>query len=202
MARSETYLDEDFDNSFVSNLYRKDRNRYEAGVALYSQEYIATALREVLMNNEMLWVQICLPYSKPALTGCCYRPPSSALCYLDELGTNIDRACDEGKNIFILGDFNVECFSKDCPLYRKLSCMMRICHLSQTVDQATGVSFNKNGAKTSTCTDLIFTNVPTVSRAIGCRYPNLIAISRETKMPKALGSYKDSLFKNSIQTYV
>lgn len=129
MARSETYLDEDFDNSFVNNLYRKDRNRY--GVALYSREYIATVLREVLMNsnNEMLWVQIRLPYSKLASTGCCYRPPSSALCYLDELGTNIDRACDEGKNTFILGDFNVDCFSKDCPLYRKLSFMMRICHL-------------------------------------------------------------------------
>lgn len=47
------------------------------------------------------------------------------------------------------------------------------------------MSFNKNGAKTSTCTDLIFTNIPAVSRAIGCRYHNLIAISRETKMPKA-----------------
>lgn len=48
-------------------------------------------------NNEMLWVQIHIPYSKPALIGRCYRPPSSALCYLDELCTNIDRARDKGK---------------------------------------------------------------------------------------------------------
>lgn len=44
--------------------------------------------------------------------------------------------------------------------------------------------------KTSTCIDLIFTNVPdlcskAVSKAIGCSDHNLIAVSRKTKLPKS-----------------
>lgn len=157
----------------------------------------------MISNNEMLWVQIHIPYSKPALIGRCYRPPSSALCYLDELCTNIDRARDKGKGVFILGDFNVDWFSKDCPF----SFMTSICHLSQIVDQATRVSFRKNGAKISTCIDLIFTNVPelcsrAVSRAVGSTVVIITRLSYQEKLKRlkqGLGSYKDGLFKNLIQ---
>lgn len=115
-----------------------------------------------------LWcpAQIHTPYSKPGLIGCCYRPPSLALCYLDELCTNIDRAC----------------FYFRCPLYRKLSFMTRICHLSQIVDQATRLSCSRNGSKISTCI-FTFTNVSelsstAVSRAVGCSDHKLIDVPR------------------------
>lgn len=96
-----------FINSFATvNVYtlsRKDRNRYGGGVALYIQEDTATVLAEGLMNsnNEILWVRIHIAYSKAALIGCPYRPPSSALCYLDKLCSNMGMACDDGKYVFI-----------------------------------------------------------------------------------------------------
>lgn len=196
LALSETHLDESVDDSSLTiggyNLHRRDRNKYGGGVGLYIQEDIVAVVREDLMNSEIeiLWIQIHIPHSKPTLISCCYRPPNSNASYLDGLCENFDKVCDEGKNVFILGDLNINWFSKNCPLYKRLNFMTSVCHLSQIVNQATRFTVSKDSFQTSTCIDHIFTNVPelcsqAVSMAVGCSDHNLIAVSKKAKLPKS-----------------
>jgi hypothetical protein len=54
----------------------------------------------------------------------------------------------------------------------------------------TRVVTNSTGMKSSTCIDHVFTNAAengfkAVSKSIGCRDHNIVAISRKTKVPKA-----------------
>jgi hypothetical protein len=49
------------------NMFRRDRNRYGSGVAVYSQNHIPAKQRQDLMLNglEALWVQVHLLNLKP-----------------------------------------------------------------------------------------------------------------------------------------
>lgn len=83
LAISETHLDSTFDNSAVSihgySIYRKDRNEYGGGVAIYIQDHIPANIRRDLMSNEIeaIWLQVYIPHLKPLLVGCCYRSPNT-----------------------------------------------------------------------------------------------------------------------------
>ena len=83
LAISETHLDISFDDTAVAiqgyNKYRRDRNSYGGGVALYIQSHIPVMLREDLMSSviEVLWLQVHLAHLKPFILGCCYRPPTA-----------------------------------------------------------------------------------------------------------------------------
>ena len=76
---------------------------------------------------ELMWLQINLPHSKPFLVGCCYRPPSSNVTNLDGICENLDLVTDENKDIFLLGDLNIDWFSKNWPLRNKLSSTADAC---------------------------------------------------------------------------
>ena len=73
---------------------------------MYIQSHIAVKLRKDLMSCdvEMLWLQVHLPQLKPILLGCCYKPPSCSSQYLDNLCEMFDRACNENREIYVLGD--------------------------------------------------------------------------------------------------
>ena len=77
-----------------------------------------------------------------------------------------------------------------CPLKKKLIAVAKACNITQTITLPTRTTVNKNGLKTSTCIDHLFTNVPgkctkPVSIPVGFSDHNLIAIKRKTKVPKA-----------------
>ena len=82
LAISETHLDNSFDDTSVAiqgyNIYRRDKNAYGGGVAVYIQSHIHVMIREDLMSSviEVLWLQVHLAYLKTFLLGCFYRPPS------------------------------------------------------------------------------------------------------------------------------
>ena len=103
LALSETHLDSSFVDAEVSiynyTLFRKDRNKYEGGVALYIQNQIPAKERNDIMVSdiEALLVQVHLPYSKPILIGCCYRPPNAKIEYLEGMCDLIDKISDENK---------------------------------------------------------------------------------------------------------
>ena len=172
-------------------------------------------LRKDIMNSdiELIWLQIHLTHCKPTLVGCCYRPPSANVNYLDKICVTLDMVTDESKDIFLLGDLNIDWFSKNCPLRKKLISMADICNLTQVVTQPTRISITTDGVKTSTCIDHIFTNIhelcsPAVSAAVGCSDHNLIALTRRTKMIRSgvriiyRRSYKrfnPDLFVNDVQ---
>ena len=126
LAISETHLDNTFDDATVEiqeySIYRKDRDLYGGGVAMYIQSHIPVKLRNDLMSCdvEMLWLQVHLPHLKPILLGCCYRPPSSSSQYLDNLCEMFDRACDEKREIYVLGDLNINFLASSFPLKKKI----------------------------------------------------------------------------------
>ncbi|MGL5507016.1 MAG: endonuclease/exonuclease/phosphatase family protein [Paraclostridium sp.] len=220
LALSETHLDSTMSNSELMingyKLYRKDRDRYGGGVAFYIKENYGVILRNDLMNKniEAIWVQISVPHCKPILVGCCYRPPSANVQYLDSICESMDRATDENKDMFLLGDFNIDWFAKTCSLTKKLSSMAEVCNLTQMVTQPTRIGMKTNCVCTSSCIDLIFTNIQdlcskAVSVAVGCSDHNLIALTKKTKIPK-LGSriilsraykrFNQDLFINEVQS--
>ena len=55
MAITETHLDSTFDDSLISiegfSMFRKDRNRFGGGVAIYVKHHIPVKLRPDLMNE-------------------------------------------------------------------------------------------------------------------------------------------------------
>lgn len=69
------------------NIYKKDRNRYGGGVAIYIQNHIPVKIRQDLMavDVEALWLQVQLPFVKSLFVGCCCRPPCAKSCYLNDM---------------------------------------------------------------------------------------------------------------------
>lgn len=219
LALTETHLDSKFGNSELAvdryTLFRNDRNQDGGGVAFYIKDYIAVSQRDDLMCTgiEILWLQLHIPFNKPVLVGCCYRPPSSNIEYLEKICENIDLVSAQNKDFFLLGDFNIDWFAKQCSMRKKLTTMSNACNLKQIVNEPTRISMK--GACTATCIDHIFTNVhnlcsPVVSIGVGCSDHNLIATTKRTKMPKGGGrivcrrSYKrfdPNLFIQDVKSF-
>ena len=127
---SETHLDNTFDDTVIAtqgyNIYRQDRNANGGGVAVYIRNHIPVKLREDLMLNavEVIWLQVHLPHIKPILVGCCYRPPSADTQYLDNMCERL--VCDINREVYFLGDLNIDWLSSGCPLKRKLQTWFRL----------------------------------------------------------------------------
>ena len=141
LAISETHLDISFDDTAVAiqgyNIYRRDRNAYGTGVAVYIQSHILVMLREDLMSSviEVLWLQVDLAHLKPFLLGCCYRPTSANSQYLNNMCEMFDTVCDVNREVYFLGDLNIDWFSSSCPLKRKLITVTSACNLVQVINQ-------------------------------------------------------------------
>jgi hypothetical protein len=159
---------------------------------VYIQNHIPVKLRDDLMLNtvEVIWLQVHLPHLKTILVGSCYTPPTANRLYLDNMCEMLDNVCDIDREVYFLGDLNIDWLSSSCPLKKKLQTVTSSCNLVQVISQPTRVVTNSTGMKSSTCIDHIFTNAAemcfkAVSKSIGCSDHNIIAISRKTKVPKA-----------------
>ena len=97
---------------------------------------------------EVLWLQVQLPYLKPILVGCCYRPPSARIEYLNVLCIMLDKATEENRELYWLGDLNIDWLNDNCPLKNKLKSMTDTCGLSQLMYQPTRISSNSKGSLT------------------------------------------------------
>lgn len=192
---SETHLDNETEDCEINilgyNIFRNDRNTFGGGVAFYIQEQLPVKLRKDLdiLGVEILWLQVHLPYIKPILVGCCYRPPSSNIQYLEKICTILQQVTDENREIYFLGDLNIDWFCGTCTLRKKLNDMATICNLTQMVNIPTRVSC-KGAVKTATCIDHIFSNAvdlcsKVVSMPVGFSDHNIIAVARKAKIPKA-----------------
>lgn len=128
MAITETHLDASVNDSEIYimgyNIFRFDRDRRGGGVAIYIQNHIPVKTRDDLTNTslESIWLQVHLPNVKPLLVGCCYRPPSSNVQYVDDICDMLQRVVDEDKEIYFLGDLNIDWLSNTCALKKKTAC--------------------------------------------------------------------------------
>ena len=121
--------------------------------------------------------------------GCCYRPPNANYYYLDTLCDMIDTVCDHVNKIYFLGDFNIDWKSLHCPIKNKIQSITDACGLTQVITKPTRVCLKKDGSKTATCIDHIYTNqVEKCSKGlflpIGCSDHNLVAVVRKTRSQK------------------
>jgi len=196
LAISETHLSSEINSDVLKiegyNLFRLDRGAIKGGgVAVYCQEHIPVKIRSDLgcKEVEVLWLEIKLPYIKSILMGCCYRPPSATILYLDNICKMLDKVCDTNYELFFLGDFNIDWSVRDCPLKARLLSLANTCNLSQVVKKPTRICRRGDGVISATCIDLIFTNISELcssvaSIPVGCSDHNLIVIGRKTKIPK------------------
>ena len=196
LAVSETHLDNSITDTGVGisgyNIFRNDRNIFGGGVAIYIQNNIPVRVRSDLMvpGIEALWLEVHLAHCKQFLVGCVYRPPSSNVQYVEELCSMLIRVTDMAREVYVLGDFNIDWLSESCPLRKKLNSTALICNLTQMVNKPTRVHCNEAGRTSATCIDHIFTNnidlcSNAVSVTVGFSDHNIVAFVRKTTTPKA-----------------
>ena len=139
-------------------MYRRDRNAYGGGVVVYIQSHIPVMLREAHMSSviEVLWFQVHLAHLKPFLLGCCYRPTSANSQYLNNMCEMLDSVCEVNREVYFLGNLNIDWFSSSCLLKRKLLTVTSACNLVQVISQPTRVFTTITGTRSSTCIDHIF----------------------------------------------
>jgi hypothetical protein len=70
----------------------------------------------------------------------------------------LDNVCDINRDVYFLGDINIDWFSSSCPLKKKLQTVTSACNLVQVISQPTRVVTNGTVMKSSTCIDHIFTD--------------------------------------------
>lgn len=161
LAISETHLDASVMDSEREipgySIFISDRDHRGGGVVFYILSHICVKTRDDLIfkSVESIWLQVHLPNVKPLLFGCCYRPPSSNVQYVDNICDMLQRAVDENKETYFFGDFNIDWQSKTCTLKNRLLVMANVCNLTQIVNLSTRVSCNITGTGSSTCIDHI-----------------------------------------------
>jgi hypothetical protein len=82
-------------------------------------------------------VAVHLPHLKPFLGGCGYRPSSADNPYLNDVCEMIDSICVVNREVYFLGDLNIDWFPSSCLLKRKLLTVTSAYNLVQVINQAT-----------------------------------------------------------------
>lgn len=216
LALSEKHLDSSIQNSELPvegfNVFRKDRNKFGGGVAIFVQSNIPCKLKQNLIcyDIEAIWIEVHVPYMKPVLVGCCYRPPDAHLDYLTCLGEMLDNVSDVSCEFYLFGYMNIDWNDDRCTKKNKLFSYISVCNLHQIVNVPTRIFSNKAGITTATCIDQIYTNLPelctdVVSTPVGFSDHNLIAVNKKAKVPKAkaiFGTYKRFYKVSAIEKIV
>lgn len=161
LGLTETKLDEFvLDGSLVIDGYqllKRNRNSHGGGVGLYYKDCFVGRVREDLctLDIEVLWVEFHQPHAPVILVGIFYCPPSANGTYMQCVFNSWERATDEGRDTYILGDFNKDWLSENES--SQLRAYSRICGLIQMIDDPTRTVCTAR-SNTSTCLDLVFTN--------------------------------------------
>jgi hypothetical protein len=98
----------------------------------------------MLNTVEVIWLKVHLPHPKPILVGSCYRPPCTNSQYLDNMCEMLDNVCDIHREVYLLGDLNIDYLSSGCPLKRKFQTVTSACNLVQVINQPTRCSYTQH----------------------------------------------------------
>lgn len=164
LALTETNLDDSLEDSKldIKNFffYRKDRNSNGGGVGFYVKDDIRFKRRSDLDHEdlEMIWIEILMADNRPALVGCCYRTSSSKIAYLSKICRKIEVVSNEKKDMFLLGDFNID-WLKESAKKTRIDFASSVCNMNQIIEEPTREE-ETSSRSTSTCIDHIYTNIP------------------------------------------
>ena len=153
---SETWLSPLDDNSdlLLAGFHppvRRDRpNDPHGGVAIYVKNTLYLKARPDLHvdNLEAVWIQTKLNQEN-VLIGSFYRPPNANVDYWNLISDSIDKANNDQKKFFVLGDFNTDWLDNPS---RHLLDIVNLFQLRQLIDSPT-----RTTETTSSCLDLVLT---------------------------------------------
>lgn len=153
---SETWLTPNHVDGMVEvpgySLHRLDRTcankrgnlKRGGGVAAYVKDYLTvdvTSTKDISVSNndiESLWLSVKHPHLPVMIIGTIYRPPTGNITGLNE---NIDKAVsafnnlkNKRKELYILGDFNVDQLATGSPNYKSLMGNMNSHNLTQYIN--------------------------------------------------------------------
>ena len=95
-----------------------DKNRHGGGVATYIRSY---RLNFLLRNEiENITFDILMPHTKPITVGIIYRPPNQSK-FLDIFEENLPKLNTSYREIYFLGDFNINLFENGKYVFDKSS---------------------------------------------------------------------------------
>ena len=97
--------------------YERKTNKKGGGIVIYVKTNLIYKIRNELSisnsDSEVLTIEIINDKSKNYIITCCYRPPRGNSKTLSEFLEKIYRLSNSKKGLFILGDFNLNCFDYD-----------------------------------------------------------------------------------------
>ena len=187
------------------DLLRCDRNRNGGGVACYIRSDISYVQKDFFPNViENIFFEILLPKTSPITVGIMYRPPSQTN-FLEILNMTFEKVDVDKKEIYILGDFNINMYhnnryivrddntisskflSHDIKNYHQFCTMHGLKQLIQSPTRVT--------CSTSTLIDHILTSAPSrVSQKgvinVGVSDHQLIFCTRKISRIKTGGDHK------------
>ena len=117
-----------------------DRSRRGGGIVIYvKDQFICSIIETPNLNLELLWLSVkCWDFS--FVVGTFYHPPNSDSTVLDALSCSISNLGPKAlKNLFLVGDFNIDFLSVDSSEYQYLSDLMSSYSLTQCVSEPTQV---------------------------------------------------------------
>lgn len=201
MALTETWLhahvrdQEIFDGANRFHIYRCDRTlRRGGGVLLAISKDIPSSCIHVNTELELVLSMVTIGYHKIIL-GICYRSPSSASTFVDELHDAINIVCTRFPShpLFLLGDFNFPSIVWNAnapyslPSSPQPSEFIKLCSVFSLTQLVTLPTRTCTG--NATILDLILTNRPDFASAItyapGISDHSLLSFSFNAPCPKA-----------------
>ena len=88
----------------------------------------------MLNNVEVIWLQVNLPHLKPILVGTAIDHQVVSQ-YLDNVCEMLDNVCDISREVYFLGDLNIDWLSSSSPFKKKLQTVTSACNLVQVVSK-------------------------------------------------------------------
>ena len=144
ISLNETFLDTSVsDNELKIEgifLFRKDKNSHGGGTALYiGHKFQPEILTSLNTDVESVWISIRTK-NGDVIIGSVYRPPSVKNEYYEQLVNDFDAVSSTGKDIVILGDFNLNCYNDGYNCHKKIEHLENSFMLKQIIAEPTRVT--------------------------------------------------------------
>ncbi len=196
LCLTETFLSSSINDKELNingyNLNWKDRHGKNGGGLLIYTSKLLTCLRRddlEIEDVESIWLELVYSNQKPILISCVYRPPNSNAEWVSKFEQMLTNADFEGKEILILGDFNIDLSANTIP--SKWSHLKNIFGLTQLINVPTRVT-----STSATLVDHIYSNDPdnaifvsVPKYAISDHYPICISHKRGIKGRVAIRAF-------------
>ena len=140
---TESWLDNSVSDAEINienySVVRRDRNRNGGGVCVYTRNDFTFSLRSALQtdSDEIFFIELLLPKTKPILIGTVYRPPKQT-DFLNkfEILTHMNSDCE----IIILGDFNICYLQRSSNIFKSYNNVLKLFDLDQIITEPTRIT--------------------------------------------------------------